>query len=87
VVTGGPRCFAAGADIEEFNGPAEADLMGRVFLQARKPDLAIKALQRGLVYDPDDPLLLITLARTYQESGRAGEALKGKDNEDKDLKT
>jgi enoyl-CoA hydratase/carnithine racemase len=34
VVTGGPRCFAAGADIDEFNGPEEADVMGRVFVQA-----------------------------------------------------
>lgn len=34
VVWGGERIFAAGADISEFGGPAEADLIGRHFRDA-----------------------------------------------------
>ena len=34
VVTGGDRLFAAGADIAEFGGPAEAERIGDLFLRA-----------------------------------------------------
>jgi enoyl-CoA hydratase/carnithine racemase len=34
VVTGGPRIFAAGADIGEFGGPDEARVIGEQFLRA-----------------------------------------------------
>jgi enoyl-CoA hydratase len=34
VVTGGDRVFAAGADIAEFGGPAEAERIGGLFLQS-----------------------------------------------------
>lgn len=34
VVTGGDRLFAAGADISEFGGPAEAERIGGLFLRA-----------------------------------------------------
>jgi len=34
VVTGGPKIFAAGADISEFGGPAEAEHVGAAFLAA-----------------------------------------------------
>ena len=34
VVTGGSRVFAAGADIAEFGGPAEARVIGDLFLRA-----------------------------------------------------
>jgi enoyl-CoA hydratase/carnithine racemase len=34
VVTGGPKVFAAGADISEFSGPAEARVIGDLFLRA-----------------------------------------------------
>jgi enoyl-CoA hydratase/carnithine racemase len=34
VVTGGERVFAAGADITEFGGPAEAEAIGPMFLRA-----------------------------------------------------
>ena len=34
VVTGGPKVFAAGADISEFAGPAEARVIGDLFLRA-----------------------------------------------------
>ena len=66
------------SDLRRFLGNDEAQAylrFGRVFLQAKKNDLAIKAFQRGLVYDPDEPLLLLFLSQTYQESGRGGEAL------------
>ncbi|MCX7621136.1 MAG: enoyl-CoA hydratase-related protein [Acidimicrobiales bacterium] len=33
VVTGGPRIFAAGADIAQFGGPDEARVYGRLFLE------------------------------------------------------
>ena len=68
----------APADLRRFLGNDEAQAylrFGRVFLQAKKNDLAIKALRRGLVYDPDEPLLLLFLSQTYQEAGRAEEAL------------
>jgi tetratricopeptide (TPR) repeat protein len=66
------------ADLRRFLGPDEAQAylrFGRVFLQAKKIDLAIKAFQRGLVYDPDEPLLLLFLSQTYLEAGKADEAL------------
>ena len=34
LVTGGPKVFAAGADISEFDGPDEATIVGRSFLEA-----------------------------------------------------
>src|SRR4051794_19584705 len=34
IVTGGPRLFAAGADIAEFGGAAEARRIGEMFLRA-----------------------------------------------------
>ncbi len=34
VVTGGPKVFAAGADIDEFAGPDEARVIGDLFLRA-----------------------------------------------------
>jgi enoyl-CoA hydratase len=34
VVTGGEKVFAAGADISEFGGPAEAELIGGLFLRS-----------------------------------------------------
>ncbi len=66
------------ADLRRFLGADEAQTylrFGRVFLQAKKTDLAIKALKRGLVYEPDEPLLLLSLSQTYQEAGRGEEAL------------
>ena len=47
----------------------------KVFLAAKKPDLAIRALRRGLVYTPDDPILILLLAKTYQEIKQGDEAL------------
>jgi tetratricopeptide (TPR) repeat protein len=66
------------AETRRFLGTDEAQAylrFGRVFLQARKVEPAIKAFRRGLVYDPDDPALLLYLSQTYLESGRSEEAL------------
>ncbi len=66
------------SDLKRFLGNDEAQAylrFGRVFKQANKVDLAINAFRRGLVYEPDDPLLLLYLSQTYQEAGRAEEAL------------
>jgi tetratricopeptide (TPR) repeat protein len=66
------------SDLRRFLGTDEAQAylrFGRVFLQAKKNDAAIKAFRRGLVYDPDEPLLLLFLSQTYLEAGKAEEAL------------
>lgn len=41
LVTGGPKVFAAGADISEFGGPDEAEEVGRAFLDALEAVAAI----------------------------------------------
>lgn len=41
LVTGGPKVFAAGADISEFAGPDEAETVGRCFLDALEAVAAI----------------------------------------------
>jgi enoyl-CoA hydratase len=41
VITGGPRIFAAGADISEFGGPDEARTIGALFLHAMNAVAAI----------------------------------------------
>ncbi len=41
LVTGGPRVFAAGADISEFAGPDEARTVGTAFLEATEAIAAI----------------------------------------------
>lgn len=66
------------AETRRFLGTDEAQSylrFGRVFLQAKRTDPAIKAFRRGLVYDPDEPLLLLFLSQTYLEAGKAEEAL------------
>ena len=68
----------AASDLRRFLGAEESQAylrFGRVFLQAKKPDLAIKSFQRGLVYDPNEPILLLYLARIYSETGQGQEAL------------
>jgi tetratricopeptide (TPR) repeat protein len=58
------------------NDPEEAYLeFGDVFLAARRPELAIKAFQHGLVYAPDHPQIRVKLAQTLLELGRPQEAL------------
>ena len=66
------------AELRRFLGTDEAQAylrFGRTFLQAKKVDLALKAFKRGLIYDPDEPLLLLFLSQTYLEAGKADEAL------------
>ena len=66
------------SELRRFLGPDEGQAylrFGRVFQQAKKYDLAIRAFRRGLVYDNDEPLLLLYLSQTYQEAGRNEEAL------------
>ncbi len=46
VFTGGPKVFAAGADINEFGGPAEARLIGGLFLDALN---AVAAIPRATI--------------------------------------
>ena len=48
---------------------------GLVFLQAKRYDQAIKAFERGLVYDPDHPQLSLQLAETLEKAGKGDEAL------------
>ncbi len=66
------------SELRRFLGNDEGQAylrFGRVFLQATKFDLAIRAFRRGLVYDDDDPLLLHYLSMAYQEAGRNEDAL------------
>jgi len=50
-------------------------VFGQVFLAAKKADLAIRAFSRGLVYDPDHPLLPLLLAQAQLDAGRGDDAL------------
>ncbi len=66
------------SELRRFLGTDEGQAylrFGRVFLQAKKYDHAIRAFRRGLVYDTDEPLLLLYLSQAYQEAGRNEEAL------------
>ena len=66
------------SELRRFLGADEGQAylrFGRVFLQAKKYDLAVRAFRRGLVYENDEPLLLLYLSQTYQEAGRNEEAL------------
>jgi len=46
LVTGGPKVFAAGADISEFGGPDEAATVGTAFLEALE---AVAAIPRATI--------------------------------------
>jgi len=46
LITGGPKVFAAGADISEFGGPGEAATVGSAFLEALE---AVAAIPRATV--------------------------------------
>jgi tetratricopeptide (TPR) repeat protein len=48
---------------------------GEIFLQAKRFDLAATAFRRGLVYDPDNPILPRLLAQTELELDRPEAAL------------
>ena len=66
------------SELRRFLGNDEAQAylhFGRVFLQARRFDQAIRSFRRGLVYDGDEPLLLLYLSQAFQEAERNDEAL------------
>ncbi len=66
------------AELRRFLGTDEAQAylrFGRVFLLAKRTGPAINAFRRGLVYEPDEPALLLYLSQTYLEAGRAEDAL------------
>lgn len=48
---------------------------GEVFQAAGRHELAITAFRRGLIYDPENPLLPRLLAESYLESGKPDAAL------------
>ncbi|MFO0910028.1 MAG: tetratricopeptide repeat protein, partial [Isosphaeraceae bacterium] len=67
------------ADLGRILGGDEAaayEEFGLVFLQAKRYDLAVKAFERGLDYDPDDPEIPLNLARTLQKTGGNERALR-----------
>jgi tetratricopeptide (TPR) repeat protein len=48
---------------------------GRVFIEARKFDLAVKALERGMVYDEDNSTISLALAETLLKLNKGDRAL------------
>lgn len=48
---------------------------GDAFAKAERYDLAAKAFERGLVYEPDDPTLPLRLAETLLKQNKGNEAL------------
>ena len=69
-----PPTGSSPADQRRILGGDEAAAyqeFGLVFLQAKRYDLAIKAFERGLDYDPDDPQLPLLLGADAAE-GRQG---------------
>lgn len=58
------------------NEPATAYLnFGLVFLEAKQDDLAVKAFERGLVYDEENPQIPLHLAETLLKQGKGEQAL------------
>ena len=58
------------------NEPATAYLnFGMVFLEAKQNDLAVKAFERGLVYDEENPQIPLHLAETLLKQGKGEQAL------------
>jgi tetratricopeptide (TPR) repeat protein len=65
-------------DQRRILGPDEGTAYARfglAFLEAKRPELAIRAFQHGLAYDPDHAELPRLLARAQLRSGRPEEAL------------
>ena len=58
------------------NEPATAYLnFGMVFLEAKQNDLAVKAFERGLIYDEENPQIPLHLAETLLKQGQGQQAL------------
>lgn len=68
----------APADVTRIlgNEPAVTYLsFGVVFLAAKRDDLAVRAFERGLVYDDTNPQIPLLLAETYLKSNQGDKAL------------
>jgi tetratricopeptide (TPR) repeat protein len=58
------------------NDPASAYLnFGLIFQEAKRDDLVVKALERGLVYDEDNPQIALLLAEALQRLRKPDRAL------------
>ncbi|MBV8488728.1 MAG: tetratricopeptide repeat protein, partial [Planctomycetaceae bacterium] len=58
------------------NDPASAYLsFGMTFLAAKRNDLAVRAFERGLVYDEENPQIPLLLAETLLKQGKGPQAL------------
>jgi tetratricopeptide (TPR) repeat protein len=58
------------------NEPAQTYLnLGMVFLAAKREDLAVKAFERGLVYDEENPQIPLLLAETLLKQNKGQQAL------------
>ncbi len=58
------------------NDPSSAYLnFGMIFLAARRDDLVVKALERGLIYDEDNPQIALLLAEALQRLHKPDRAL------------
>lgn len=66
------------ADVTRILGPEPAAAylaFGLVFLAAKHDDLALKAFERGLVYDDTNPQIPLLLAETYLKTNQGPKAL------------
>ena len=58
------------------NDPSTAYLnFGLIFLAAKRDELAVKALERGLIYDEDNPQIALLLAETLLKLNKGEQAL------------
>ena len=58
------------------NDPAQTYLgLGMVFIVAKRNELAVKALERGLVYDEDNSQISLLLAETLVKLSKGEQAL------------
>ncbi|WP_165250577.1 tetratricopeptide repeat protein [Paludisphaera soli] len=68
----------APADVARILGNEPASTyrdFGIVFLAAKRDDLAVKAFERGLVYDDSNPQIPLLLAETYLKANQGDKAL------------
>lgn len=66
------------ADVQRLLGPEPASRyleFGLVFLAAGRDDLALKALERGLVYDENNPQIPLILSESYLKGNQGDKAL------------
>lgn len=73
-VLGGDAAVAAAADADLVAAETYQEF-GLVFLQAKRNELAVKAFEHGLSYEPDDPQLPLLLAETLLKLGKGDQAV------------